>query len=81
MIPIGLATVVAVSVITMVWRISAKSTQVLSRLSAIERKLDDHWTRADHLEWVIDFKAANLTMDIPLPRRRETNGYDHKGEA
>lgn len=68
LIPLGVAVVAAGTIIALVWNLSAKASQVLARLDTIERKLNDHWTRADQLEWIIHLRESNPAMKIPMPR-------------
>ncbi len=72
LIPLGVAIVAAGTIIMFVWRISAQATQVIARLDAIEKKLNDHWTRADQLEWILALREVNPTMKIPMPRPQHT---------
>jgi hypothetical protein len=72
LIPIGVAVAAVGSVILLVWNLSAKASQVIYRLDAIERKLNDHWTRADQLEWIISLRDNNPSLKIPLPRPQHT---------
>lgn len=73
LIPLGVAIAAAGTIIVLVWNLSAKASQVINRLDIIERKLSDHWTRADQLEWIISLRESNPQMKIPLPRPQHSD--------
>ena len=64
LIPLGGAIAIAL----LIWRVSSKTTEIINRLDSIERDLQDHWTKADQLEWILQLREANPGIKVPLPR-------------
>jgi hypothetical protein len=72
LVPIGVAIGGIIAISSLIWRVSAKTSEVLARLDSIERKLDDHWTRQDQFEWVAEFRMENPGLKVPMPRHERS---------
>lgn len=70
MIPLGIATVSALAIVGTVWRVATKLTLIDTRLAKIEEDLQDHWTYADQLSWIMDLREQNPDLTIPRPERK-----------
>lgn len=74
LIPVGVVIASTLTLLSLVWRVSSKTTEVLNRLDSIEQTIDSHWTRSDQLEWIVMLRETNPSLHIPLPLRRSAEG-------
>ncbi len=76
LVPVSVAILGVTGVSTLIWRVSAKTTEILHRLDSMDDKLDNHWTRTDQLEWAVQLRDENPELNVPLPHSKHSDSHE-----
>lgn len=70
LVPVGVAAAGCLAIVSLVWRVSAKTTEVLHRLNTIDARLKQRWTHDEFVSWVAELRDKNPSLDVPWPKAK-----------